>query len=373
MSGEAHLVGIGATPFGRHSDTPLVELGKQAAKAALADAGVHFADIGEVFASSTMAPPQTGIALAHRLGRTGAPVTTVESASAGGLVALRHAIEAVRSGRCERALAVGVEKLTALEPGGVVPRPTSFWDRCPPQVHYAVEATRWLHDHGAGEDVLAAVAAKDWNLAAANPLAARRTDHEVTIEEVLASRPVATPLTRMMCHTASDGAAAVVVGATGRVGSVEVRSISQTSMIDDPTWPTSGPVIGSPAQAALTAHQAFESAGMDPSEVQVVSLHDMCASEELTTLVSLGLVADDQIVDLVNSGGLLPGGAMPTNVDGGCIARGHPIGATGLAQTGEIVRQLRGDAGSRQVPGARRGLVHGAGGGGSCVVALLGR
>lgn len=367
----AHLSGIAATSLGAHGDVPVADLGHEAATAALADADIAYGDVGEVFTSSMLSPPQTGIRLAHRLGLTGVPVTAIESASAGGLVALRHAVWAVRSGRCDVALAIGYEKTTALEPGGVVPAPIGPWDRFPPQLHYAIDATRWLHDAGCGPDVLGAVAAKSWNQARTNPIAARRLDHEVTIEDVLAARVVATPLTRMMCHTACDGGAAIVVTREPRPGSVAVLAIEQTSQPEDPTWPASGPVVGPPSQTAMTARLAYRAAGVDPKDVDVVSLHDMCTSEELTSLTALGLATVEELVELATSGGLSSGGRLPTNTDGGCIARGHPIGATGLVQAGEIVHQLRGTAGDRQVASPALGLVEAAGGGGSCVVALL--
>ena len=350
---------------------PLVTLGVSAAQLALEDAGLEYSSIGEVFASSMLAPPQTALKVAHRLGLTGVPVTAVESASSGGLVALRHAVWAVRSGRCDSALAVGYERTTALEPGGVVPAAAGLWDRFPPQIHFAIQAARWLHDRGCGSEVLAAVAAKAWNQAAQNPLAARQADHEVTIEEVLAARVVAEPLTRMMCHAAADGAAAVVVTKDPRPSSAALLSIEQSSLMPDPSWPIDGPGVGPPSQITRTAGRAYEEAGVAPADVDVISLHDMCAIEELIALVAMGLCEPDEVVDLALAGGLAPGGRLPTNTDGGCIARGHPMGATGLVQVAEVVQQLRGAAGARQVPGAGVGLVQSMGGGGSCVVALL--
>ncbi len=183
----AWIVGAGMLPCGKHSDTPLHELGAHAARLALDDAGLLYEEIGEVFTSSMLAPPQSALRVAHSLGRTGIPVTAMESASAGGLVALRHAAWAVWSGRCEAALAIGYEKSTTLEPGGVVPKPRELWDLFPPQLSYAIDATRFLHDHGQSPELFAAVAAKSWNCAARNEFAARRPDHEVTIEEVLGS------------------------------------------------------------------------------------------------------------------------------------------------------------------------------------------
>jgi len=368
------VLGVGITPFGAHGDIPLSELGVAAARAALADADIDYAAVGEVYATSSLAPPQHALAVAHRLGHTGVPVTAVESASAGGLVALREAAWAVHSGRCDVALAIGYEKTTALEPGGVVPRPSQVWDLVPPQASYAIQATRWIHDGDGSVEAIAAVAAKNWNHARANPDAARRADHEVTIEEVLAARVVATPLTRMMGHASVDGAAAVIVARPGTsIGAVRLLAIEQSSLVHDPEWPLDGPSVGSPRQADLVARRAYRAADLDPESVDVVLLHDLCAIEEPLTLVELGLVARKDVAEMALAGELAVGGALPTNTDGGCLARGHPFSATGLAQTVEAVRQLRGRAAGRQVVGAKTALVHAAGGGGSCVVALLAR
>ncbi|ASW98596.1 thiolase family protein [Mycobacterium intracellulare] len=367
----AHLTGIGVTEFGRHGEAPLADLGVAAARKALADANIDYDEVGEVFTASALAPPQTGMKVALALGRTGIPVTATESASAGGLVALRHAVWAVASGRCQTALAIGYEKTTALEPGGVVPAAVGFWDRFPPQTHYAIEAARWLHDAGCGPEVIAAVAAKSHNQARLNPLAARRSADPVTVDDVLNARMVADPLTKMMCHASVDGGAAVVVTAQSQPRSVSVLAIEQTSWPVDPEWPIIGPVVGPPSQLTLTAQRAYTAARVDPTDVDVVSLHDMCASEEIIALIAMGLAESADVVKLAEAGGLANDGALPTNTDGGCIARGHPIGATGLAQMAEIVSQLRGEAEGRQVRDPRIGLVQAVGGGGSCAAAIL--
>jgi acetyl-CoA acetyltransferase len=368
-----NVIGIGVTAFGKHPDTALADLGVAAGQDALADAGLGYDAVGEVFASSSMAPPQTGLKVAHRLGRTAIPVTAIESASAGGMVALRHAVWAVASGRCRTALAIGYEKTTALEPGGVVPAAVDFWDSFPPQVHYAIEADRWLHDAQCGAEVIGAVAAKSYNQARLNPLAARRNDEDVTVEQVMSARMVAEPLTKMMCHASVDGGAAIVVTADPGPRSVAVKSIEQTSWPQDRTWPMAGPCVGPPSQIRLTAQRAYEAADVTPGAVGIVSLHDMCASEEITALIALGLTDVKGAVELAGSGGLATGGRLPTNTDGGCLARGHAFGATGLAQVAEVVSQLRGEADSRQVSNPRIGLAQAMGGGGSCVVAVLGR
>ena len=366
-----HLAGVGVTEFGKHRDVPLVDLGVTAARLALQDSGRDYADIGEVFTASSLAGPQTGIKVALALGRTGIPVTATESASASGLVALRHAISAVASGRCNAALAIGYEKTTALEPGGVVPAAVGFWDRFPAQTHYAIEAARWLYDAGCGPEVIAAVAAKSYNQARLNPLAVRRDSDPVTVDDVLSARMVAEPLTKMMCHASVDGAAAVVVTREPGPRSVSVLAVEQTSWPTDPTWPLLGPVVGPPSQLRLTAERAYAAAGIKPADIGVVSLHDMCASEEITALIAMGLADSRKAVELAQTGGLASDGALPTNTDGGCLARGHAFGATGLAQAAEVVTQLRGEAGSRQVNNPRIALVQAVGGGGSCAAAVL--
>jgi acetyl-CoA acetyltransferase len=368
------IAGVGMTPFAKHGDVPLHELGRRAAREALDDAGMSYDDVGEVFGSSMLGPPQSALRVAHSLGLTGVPVTGIESASAGGLVALRHAAWAVWSGRVDVALAVGYEKMTTLEPGGVVPAVQQVWDRFPPQGVYAIAGNRFLHDHGAGPEVFATVAAKSWNCAARYELAARRADHEVTVDEVLGARMVSTPLTRMMCHANADGAAAAVVS-RGRIGdAIALLAIEQTSQLDDPDWPRVGPTIGPFAQTTATAQRAYASAGIDPSEVGVVSLHDLCSSEEVLTLVELGLGEPDEVIRMVLGRELDVGGRLPTNVDGGCVARGHPSGATALAQTADLVRQLRGTAGERQISSrVHTGVLQTMGGGGSASVAVLRR
>ncbi|OBI85680.1 thiolase family protein [Mycobacterium asiaticum] len=369
----AWVAGTGVTAFGRHGDTALAALGVAAAQQALADAGLDYDAVGEVFASSSMAPPQTALKVAHQLGRTGIPVTAIESASAGGMVALRHAVWAVVSGRCRTALAIGYEKTTALEPGGVVPAAVGFWDSFPPQVHYAIEANRWLYESHSAPEAIAAVAAKAYNQARSNPRAARRNDEEVTVEQVLASRMVAQPLTKMMCHASVDGGAAIVVTDEPRPRSVRVNSIEQTSWPRDSSWPVLGPCVGPPSQIAMTAQRAFAAAQTSPADIGIVSLHDMCASEEITALIALGLADVTTSAELATSGELGTKGRLPTNTDGGCLARGHAFGATGLAQVAEVVTQLRGEADARQVAEPRVGLAQAMGGGGSCVVAVLGR
>jgi acetyl-CoA acetyltransferase len=368
------VAGVGMTPCGKHGDVPLHELGRRAAQEALDDAGLHFDEIGEVFGSTMLGPPQSALRVSRELGFSGAPVTGIESASAGGLVALRHAAWAVWSGRVETALAVGYDKFTALEPGGIVPARREVWDRFPPQVVYALVGDRFLRDHSVGPELFATVAAKSWNCAGRYELASRHPDHEVTVEEVLGARMVSTPLTRMMCHAAADGAAAAVVTRERLGDAVALLSIEQSSTIDDHDWPRVGPTIGPFRQTTVTAQRAYAAAGITPREIDLVNLHDLCSSEEVLTLVELGIGEPGEVIRLVLDGELGLDGRIPTNVDGGCVARGHPSGATALMQTADVVRQLRGSCGDRQVArDVETAVVQTMGGGGSAAVAVLRR
>ena len=296
------VTGVGVTEFGRQSDTPLADLGVAAAERRWPMRVSAMTRWARCSPPRRWQDPRPASTVAHRLGRTGIPVTAMESASAGGMVALRHAVWAVASGRCRTALAIGYEKTTALEPGGVVPAAVGFWDRFPPQLHYAIEASRWLHDTQCGPEIIAAVAAKSYNQARLNPCAARRNPEQVTVDEVLGARMVADPLTKMMCHASVDGGAAVVVCADAAPRSVSVLSIEQTSWPADPAWPLIGPVVGPPSQITLTAKRAFNAAGLEPGDVGVVSLHDMCASEEITALIAMGLTDSAGVVKLAESG-----------------------------------------------------------------------
>jgi acetyl-CoA acetyltransferase len=161
-----------------------------------------------------------------------------------------------------------------------------------------------------------------------------------------------------------------------RVGdAIALLAIEQTSQFDDPDWPRVGPTIGPFAQTTTTAKRAYDVAGIEPGEIGAVSLHDLCSSEEVLTLIELGLGEPADVIRMVLDGALDVEGRLPTNVDGGCVARGHPSGATALGQVADLVRQLRGTAGAgRQIGAAvHTGVVQTMGGGGSASVAILRR
>jgi acetyl-CoA acetyltransferase len=235
-----------------------------------------------------------------------------------------------------------------------------------------------MHDHGTRPEHFAAIAAKNWNHGALNPLSHRRPDHTVTVEEVMASQMVAEPLTAMMACPADDGAACASVASTDWVRRHQpdrrvVRPVSSALQCEaySPGHTFLGPVVGPATMSRTTAQQAYDEAGLGPDDIDLALCHDAFANEELEYYELLGFCAEGEGERLLDSGATALGGRIPFNTDGGLIARGHPGGPTGLAMVHEIVTQLRGEAGTRQVPGARRALAHLVGGGSVCTVNLF--
>ncbi len=375
------VAGVGMTRFGVHRDRTLTELAREAGLAALRDAGMSFADVGEAFVGYMQAPPMTGIKIMKEFGLTVLPVTRVENASATVLVAFREAAHAVSSGRCNVAMALGFEKMTELAAEGRQGRGIgrdSIDNVILPAAHFALWAMRRMHERGTRPEHFARIAAKNWNLGACNPLAHRRSDHEVTTEEVLAAPMVAVPLTAMMCCPVSDGAACAIVAREDLARKHQpdrpvVRALASSLQTETYTRGHTflGPVVGPASMTRDAAREVYEAAGVDPADVSLALVHDAFANEELEYYELLGFCPEGDAEKLVEQGDTEIGGRIPFNTDGGLIARGHPGGPTGLAQIHELTRQFRGEAGARQIADARIGLAHLVGGGSVCTVNLL--
>ena len=376
----AAVAGIGMVRFGNHSHRSTSELARDAGLLALHDAGITLADVDEAFVGYIQPASMIGIKAMKELGLTGLPVTHIENASATGLVAFREAAWAVASGRAEVAMAIGFDKMTDMMKGG--PSRGTGRDQLDstilPAAYFALWAQRRMEDHGTTPEHFAAIAAKNWNHGALNPLSHRQPDHTVTVDEVLASRMVSTPLTAMMACPADDGAACVIVASTEWVRRHQpdrrlVRPIASAlhSEAYSPGHTFLGPVVGPATMTSTTARLAYEDAGLGPDDMDLALCHDAFANEELEYYELLGFCAPGDGEKLLDAGDTALGGRIPFNTDGGLIARGHPGGPTGLAMVHEIVTQLRGEAGARQVEGARRGLAHLVGGGSVCAVNLF--
>jgi acetyl-CoA acetyltransferase len=376
------VAGSGIVPFGIYRDRTTAELARDAGLAALHDAGMTLADVDEAFVGYLQPAPLLGVQAMKELGLTGLPVTHVENASATGLVAFREAAWAVASGRARVAMAIAFDKMTVMAGGGGGGSRGTGRDQLDvpilPAAYFALWAQRRMHDHGTTPEHFAAIAAKNWNHGARCEWSHRRTDHVVTVEEVLASRMVAEPLTAMMACPADDGAACVIVAAEEVVRSAQpgrrvVRPVASVlrSETYSPGHTFLGPVVGPATMTRDTAAAAYETAGMGPSDIDLALCHDAFANEELEYYELLGFCPEGDGEKLLETGATALGGSIPFNTDGGLIARGHPGGPTGLAMVHEVVHQLRGEAGERQVEGARTALAHLVGGGSVCTVNLF--
>jgi acetyl-CoA acetyltransferase len=374
------VAGVGMVRFGRYPELPASQLARDAGLAALQDAGITLADVDEAFVGYVKPAALVGVEAMKELGLTGLPVTHVENASATGLVAFREAAWAVASGRARVAMAIAFDKMTDFATSAR----TGGTDRerldstILPAAYFALWAQRRMHERGTRPEDFAAIAAKNWNNGRLNPHSDRRPDHRVTTGEVLASRMVSVPLTAMMSCPADDGAACVILASAEWVERRSpdrpvVRPVASSLRSEEyvPGHTFLGPVVGPATMSSTAARLAYEAAGFGPDDVDLALCHDAFANEELEYYELLGFCGEGEGERLVAAGETGLGGRIPFNTDGGLIARGHPGGPTGLAMVHEIVTQLRGEAGDRQVDGARRALAHLVGGGSVATVSLF--
>ena len=384
------IVGVGMTPFGVQPDVSVKDLTQHAVRHALADAGVQLGDIQAAYFGNTCQDVLEGqivvagqIAL-RSMGFERIPMVNVENACATGATALHQAVMHVHSGAADVALAVGVEKLnigdkqkslevfdggvdvndpvglraTLSELGGAAPDTershSLFMDV------YAALARAHMDAFGTTQRQLAVIAEKNHAHAVDNPLAHFRAP--ISVAEILAARPVAGSLTVPMCAPLTDGAAAAVVcNAEGlrrfrNVRPIQVRAnVLQTGTVRPlDAWDRS--------VSRLAAQAAYEQASLGPDDVSVAEVHDASSLGELLQTEMLGFCEIGGGGKLAESGETTLGGRLPVNPSGGLESKGHPMGASGLAQIYELVHQLRGDCGTRQVPGARVALAENGGG-----------
>jgi acetyl-CoA acyltransferase len=372
----AYIAGADMIAFGRYPDRTYYELGAQAALLALDDAGLSILDVGAVYASSCFnAQSMLGQKVLKEIGQTGVPCINVSNACASGATAVREAAMAVRSGMVDVALAVGAEKNPRGMLGGAPPFGPSveglFGSESMPAV-FAEAGMAHANAYGTTLEQFAQVAVKNHHHATMNPKAAYRK--ETPLEEVLASEMIAWPLTKLMCSANVDGAAAVIVVSEKKareLGLSRMVRIRASVLTSDPYEARNPEMFDANSVTRLAAHQAYEMAGLGPEDLDLVELHDCFATAEILHYENLGLCGDGQAGRLIDSGATALGGRIPVNVSGGLLSKGHPIGATGVANIVEIVEHLRGEAGARQVSGAKIGLAHVLGFGAAAGVHIL--
>ena len=394
MADNVWILGIHMTDFGKHPDKDTLDLGSEAVRGALADAGVTMQDIGVMASGNLIGNPGFGQLLQKQIGQTGIPVYNVSNACATGATALRVAMLAIKSGETDMGLAVGVEKLSGagLLTGNAAKAEGGMWAR---QGRYGAVAdldgrigTETMpgvfaqigmeYDHrygGADFALFAGIAEKNHAHSTLNPKAAYRK--RFTLEEIMSDVMIAYPNTRSMCSANCDGAAAAVLVSESKLRTLSIEQqrravkISASVLTSDP-WQEACQVL--PDINTLTrqaARTAYEQAGIGPEDLDLVELHDCFATAELVHYDNLGLCEPGGAVDFFKSGATWRDGRLPVNVSGGLESKGHPVSATGIANVWEIATHLRGEAGERQIAGAKVGLAHVIGLGSACGVHVL--
>jgi acetyl-CoA acetyltransferase len=393
MKRKVIVAGVGMIPFSKPGKSdPYLVMGERAARLALDDARVPYAEVQQAYVSYVYGDSTAGQAAIYRVGLTGVPVFNLNNNCSSGSSALFLARQAVESGMVECALALGFEQMV---PGALK---GAYDDRPSPMARFAEEMTAlqgfdpaapraaqffggagrdYMKEHGIRADTFGRISVKARQHAARNPMAVFRDT--VTLDEVMAAPTVFEPMTRLQCCPPTCGAAAAVVCSEDfarRHGIDTTVSIAAQAMTTDtPSTFDSHDmrkVVGYDMTVAA-ARQVYEAAGIGPEDIDVVELHDCFTANELITYEGLGLTPEGTAEKFILEGDNTYGGRVVTNPSGGLLSKGHPLGATGLAQCAELTWQLRGQADQRQVEGARLALQHNLGLGGACVVTLYQR
>lgn len=389
MAGKAYVLGVGMVPFAKPGrGLSYDEMGEDAARLALADAGIEYAAVQQAYVGFVYGDSTSGQKAVYRLGHSSIPVINVNNACATGSTALFLARQAVASGAVDIALALGFEQMNPGALGVTYSDRKSIMEeherivlnnpKDDPSAPIAARmfggaGLEYQDKYGARTETFAKISEKARTHAARNPFAIFR--EPLSVEQIMASPPIFGPLTRLQCCPPTCGAAAAIIvseSALKRLGGRAVEIVAQSMRTDPESSFDSGSMISMVGydMARLAAQDVYEAAGVGPEDVDVVELHDCFTANELLTYEALGLAEAGGAERFIWDGDNTYGGKVVTNPSGGLLSKGHPLGATGLAQCAELVWQVRGDAQDRQVEGARTALQHNLGLGGACVVSL---
>ena len=397
MADDVWILGITMTKFGKHPDKDVVDLAADAVFGALADAGVSMGDMQVMAAGNLLGGGGIGQQIQKQVGQTGIPVYNVSNACATGATALRTVIMAVKAGEAEMGLAVGVEKLAgagllgaggqkkdagneykpAGRYGAVIPTDGRIGSDTMPSV-FAQVGMEYAHRYGGVDfDTFAKISEKNHAHSTLNPLAAYQK--RFTLDEIKNDVMISYPNTRPMCSANCDGAAAAVVvsGAKLKTLSLEQQrravKVSASILTTDPFEEACQVLPNVNTLTKNAARQAYEQAGVGPKDLNLIELHDCFATAELVHYDNLLLCEEGGAGDFFDSGATWRDGTSPVNVSGGLQSKGHPISATGIANIWEVCHHLRGEAGDRQIQGAKVGLAHVIGLGSACGIHILER
>ncbi len=378
------VVGVGIHKFGRFPGKSAKEMGRDAAIMALKDAGMEWKEMQAVFCGNTRAGVAAGNMMGALLGDTGVPIVTVDNACATAGSAFRLAYQSVAYGIYDKCLAVGFEKMPR---GFIAPTPGvedddllrfKLWG-IPNPGYWAIRCRRHMTDYGTTAEQLGKISVKNHKNGVDNPYAMYQK--EISLEEIMNSRLVCDPLRLLMMCAPDEGAAAAVLSTTKiarshttkpvTVVASEITSHVHAGSFELPDGSRrSVPMFPHPLTAAV-AKKAYEASGLGPKDLNLVELQDTSSFGEIEYAEALGLCKLGEGGRLIDEGISERKGKLPISVSGGLLSKGEPIGASGLGQIFEVVTQLRGDAGPRQVANAKVGLAHTMGGAGNCSVVIL--
>ncbi|HVI97567.1 MAG TPA: lipid-transfer protein [Sphingomonas sp.] len=389
----ARIAGVGMIPFTKPGESEDWDvMAEKAIRLALADAGVGYEQVQQAYAGYVYADSTAGQSALYRVSCTGIPVVNVNNNCASGSTALYLARQAIEGGAAECVLAVGFEQMLPGALGLVFDdRKRTLdhhlskqieiqgWDEAAPMAaqQFGGAGLDYQQRHGIADEVFGLISVKARRHAANNPLALFRTP--LTLEEVMASRHLYGPITRFQaCPPTCGAAAALLVSPAfaakhGLNAPVEIAAQAMTTDYAETFTGRSMMSVVGYEMSKEAARQVYETAGVGPDAIGVVELHDCFTPNELITYEALGLCPEGGAESYIRDGRNSYGGDHVTNPSGGLLSKGHPLGATGLAQCYELTHQLRGTADARQVEGARFGLQHNLGLGGACVVTLYGK
>ncbi len=388
MANKVYVVGVGMTKFekpGRREDWDYPQMAKESGTKALEDAGISFDEVRQAYVGYVYGESTSGQRAVYELGMTGIPVVNVNNNCSTGSTALYLAAEAIRGGRADCALALGFEKM---QPGSLG---STYDDREQPMGRhlqalaeisevlfppapwmFGAAGREHMKTYGTTAEHFAKIGEKNHRHSVNNPYA--QFQESYSLQDILDSRMIYDPLTKLQCSPTSDGSGAAILASESFVDShglagqaVEIVGQAMTTDFASTFDGTAKNIIGYDMNVQA-ARQVYDQAGLGAEDFQVIELHDCFSANELLLYEALGLCAEGEAGKLVDSGDTTYGGKWVVNPSGGLISKGHPLGATGLAQCAELTWQLRGTADKRQVDGVQAALQHNIGLGGAAVV-----
>ena len=376
---EVYVLGVGLHRFGRFGDKDVIEIGREAVVEAVRDAGISWREVEAAYCGTVFAGPMAGNKVLARVGLTGIPIMNVEDACASGGAAIRAAYQAIAGGFCDVALAFGLEKMPR---GFIAGNPDDWFAKLGLAVnpqYFALKARWHMANFGTTEDQLVRVSVKNHRNGANNPYAMYQK--RMSFNEIANSAMVNDPLRVLMLCAPNEGGAAIVLCTKefARQHTTKLIRLS-AALLKSPLYGTAevphislSTRVEAPTVTMTASKEAYEAAGVSPDDLDLVELQDTDSASEIIYTEELWLCERGDGGKLLDEDETEIGGRIPINVSGGLLSKGEPLGASALAQVAEVIWQLRGEAGPRQVANARLGLTHVYGALGNCAISILQR